>query len=171
MKITKSSALFAVIFFNLFASHEEFTPRVAEVSFIQLSYDGVNTFQTGVGSVVRQTNQILQELNKDFHDTFHAKLYLMSPDYSNSSKEFSLEVLKRNVLECASSGGDVFLLPKQKKEDHFGDPKDWSLSCNRAVEICKEIIEKSPYTIIIEHDSAFAHTIRNGFFPPYEPPI
>lgn len=156
MNPKKPFPLLVALLFIFSVHSDEFCPQISEIAFVQLSFDGVNSFNCGVGTVVLQTKKILKELNEEYLGAFHSKLYLLTPDYSNELKEYSFNVLKENIMDCKTSGGDVFLLPTKKRDVFFGDPDQWEDVCDAGASICKEIINQNSYTVIIAHDTAFA---------------
>lgn len=129
---------------------------VKDIAVIQLSFDGINTFHCGVGTVILQTQTVLQEFNKHCEKNPHFKLYLVSGDYSTQLPEYSAETLERNIKNCNESGGEVYLIPIIKKDHMFGEPKQWQELCLEGAKVCAKIINENTYTIVIAHDTAYA---------------
>lgn len=137
---------------------------VKEVAIVQLSFDGINTFHCGVGTVVLQTQTVLKELNQYYNESIHFKLYLISGDYSSQLNEYSSEILEKNMKDCDESGGKVYLIPMSKNDQMFGDQEQWQELCEKGAELCSRIINENKYTIIIAHDTAYAqlpYQLRN----------
>lgn len=131
------------------------TGHADEIAVVQLSFDGINTFHCGVGTIVQQTHTILQEWNKKNGD--HSfKLYLLSGDYSPALEEYSEETLQKNREECRASGGDLFLIPTMIRDEMFGNPQQWEELCMNGAKMCSEIINQNSHTLILAHDTAYA---------------
>jgi glycosyltransferase involved in cell wall biosynthesis len=127
-----------------------------EIAVVQLSFDGVNTFYSGVGTVVLQTQAVLKELNQIYRNDLHFKLYLLAGDYSKKLPEYSREIFEQNARECAESGGEVCLLPLIRNNQAFGEPEQWRELCTEGAKQCVRIINENAYTIVIAHDTAYA---------------
>lgn len=128
-----------------------------EIAIVQLSFDGINTQHCGVGTVVLQTQEILKELNKRYNNRVHFKLYLLSANYSEQLPEYSGKVLEENIHVCRESGGDVYLIPTTINNEMFGHPTQWEELCKDGAKLCAQIINQNTHTIIIAHDTAYAH--------------
>ena len=128
-----------------------------EIALVQLSFDGINTFHCGVGTVVLQTMKTLKDFNKKYEGKFKFKLYLISGDYSTKLPEYSLKTLQKNILDCSESGGDVLIIPTANNNQMFGEPKQWEELCKGGSELCAKIINENAFTIIIAHDTSYAH--------------
>jgi glycosyltransferase involved in cell wall biosynthesis len=127
-----------------------------EIAVVQLSFDGVNTYYSGVGTVVLQTQTALEELNQIYLNDLHFKLYLLAGDYSHELPEYSKEHLERNERECAKTGGKVCLLPLVRNNQAFGEPEQWQELCTEGAKQCVRIINENEYTIVLAHDTAYA---------------
>ncbi|MCB9093301.1 MAG: phosphotransferase [Halobacteriovoraceae bacterium] len=143
-------------------SHEEFERFISnfpfeEMAIVQLSFDGVNTLHSGVGRIVLQTQRFFMELNEKYASSIKFKLFLITCNYTQSLSEYSASLLNQNRLECASSGGQVYLLSSSFEDQMFGHPKQWEELCHKGAEKCVEIIQDNPYTLILSHDTAYAH--------------
>ena len=140
---------------------DEFQPLANDVAVVQLSYDGVNSWDCGVGTVVLQIKKILQELNVQY-PTFHSKIYLLTPNYDITLPEYSADILKKNFADCQNSGGNLVLLSTQtqlttqKNDQFFGDPEQWQELCQTGADECAKIINQNPFTVVLAHDTAFA---------------
>ncbi len=143
---------------QIFCSFDENTFPAKEVAIVQLSFDGINTFHCGVGTVVLQTQTVLKEFNQLLEEKdIRFKLYLVSGDYSQQLPEYSATMFERNKRDCNESGGEVFLVPISKNNQMFGDPEQWQELCEGGAKLCAQIINSNAYTIIIAHDTAYAH--------------
>lgn len=127
-----------------------------KITFIQLAFDGINTMQTGVGTVVQNINQIICEMNDTYINKVHFNLNLMTCNYSHELPEFSNDVLENNQLICHATGGKVYLLDSIKNDQMFGDPDQWQDLCYNSAPLIANIINESLFTLIICHDTAFA---------------
>lgn len=127
-----------------------------EIAIVQLSFDGINTFHCGVGTVVLQTQKALKTFNHEFGPHLHFKLYLISGDYAETLPEYSHLTRDQNIQDCTASGGRVSFIPLTKNKEAFGEPGQWEELCNLGAKICAEIIQENPYTIILAHDTAYA---------------
>lgn len=132
-----------------------------EIAIIQLSFDGVNTFHCGVGTVIQQTQMVIKEWNEKKSYPIHFKLYLISGAYSWQLPEYSFEILNKNIKDCRASGGEVHLIPIINNEDMFGEPEQWKKLCEEGAKLCSQIINQNAYTIVISHDTAFAQLSLN----------
>ena len=139
---------------NIQKGHE-FQQLVNNMAVVQLSFDGINSWNCGVGTVVLEIKKLLQEWNIQYPG-FHSKIYLLTPDYVNTLSEYSNDILKSNMADCKNSGGDVLLLPTQKNNLFFGNPEQWKELCETGVNECAKIINQNPFTIVLAHCSAFA---------------
>lgn len=125
-----------------------------KIAIVQFSYDGVNTENCGVGTVVLQTQEILKELNARYQNCF--KLYLLSANYAEDLPEYSAKVLEVNRKNCLESNGEVYLIPISKNNEMFGNPEQWQELCDQGADICISIINSNKQTIILAHDTAYA---------------
>jgi len=128
-----------------------------EIALVQLSFDGINTFHCGVGTVVLQTMETLKDFNKRHEGNFKFKLYLISGGYSSQLPEYSRETLQKNISDCSKSGGEVLIIPIANKDQMFGEPKQWEELCKKGSELCAKIINENTFTVIIAHDTSYAH--------------
>lgn len=140
---------------DVLTQKNEYEREPKEIAVVQLSFDGINTFHCGVGTVVQQTQAVIKEFNRQ-NENVRFKLYLLSGGYSSELPEYSSETLHKNIVDCKETGGEVYLIPIKIKDQMFGEPGQWQELCKGGAEQCLKIINENANTILIAHDTAFA---------------
>lgn len=130
--------------------------RAIEIALIQLSYDGITTYQCGVGTVVRNGMKAIRKMNETFK-FLRIKCYLITPNYRHL-ETYSATIHEDSASVCAETGGELFEICSQDDcyRTNFGSPIDWQRSTEEGAEVCVGIIAQNKYSLVIAHDTAFA---------------
>ncbi len=127
------------------------------IALVQLAYDGITTYHCGVGAVIRNSLVAIELINKELRGDVNIKSYLLTPDYSGSSPNYSHNLLMANTDFCQSTGGGVRLLPLSDRDGiQFGNIHQWTELCHGGKRACLDIANNNLVTLIIAHDTAFA---------------
>jgi len=130
--------------------------RAIEIALVQFSYDGVTTYQCGVGTVVLNVLKVIEELNERFLGLLRIKAYFVTPDYRHlPSYDRTLKHENRRRLE-KTGGALIEVEPEQSWATEFGKPENWLEISQKGAEIAAEIIHNNKHTLVIAHDTAFA---------------
>ena len=132
------------------------TPSKRVIAFVQLSFDGVCNYYTGVGTVVLQTQSLIAEMNRDPQQPYHIKSYLITA-CNPTFRYYSDPILEKNRAVCEQTGGKVVMLSHSTLNSPFATFPDWDRLCHEGAETCVEIIRQNTYTLIVAHDTTYAH--------------
>lgn len=146
------------IFLFCFSFHIHATKDTSkkEVALVQLSFDGITTYYSGVGTVLVQTQLLIDEMNRDPEQIYHIKSHLITSKCDPNYPYYSPTLLKQNSEICERSGGHLFLLSHPIKGSPFATPADWKIFCQEGAAICADLINQNSFTVIIVHDTPYA---------------
>ncbi len=127
-----------------------------EIALVQLSFDGITTYYSGVGTVLVQTQLLIEEMNRNPELPYHIKSYLVSAKGDPNYPYYAPTLLQQNREICERTGGELISLSHPIKGSPFATPTDWKVLCQEGAAVCADIINQNDYTVVIAHDTTYA---------------
>lgn len=124
---------------------------------IIVSYDGVFSYYTGVGTVIRNTIDILYEM--DCLEDFKVSIAGISLDRSGKTFDYSSYDKAKSLSK--KFGGHLISLANDtdgyNENDLWKDPANWRTACNSLVTALNIILGEEDDNIIFLHDTVFLY--------------
>ena len=122
-----------------------------------VSYDGVFSYYTGVGTVIKNTIDILYDM--DFIENLKISIAGISLD--KNGKTFDVHTYEKTKALVNKYGGTIIALANDtvgySENDLWRDPINWKVACNSLVTSLNLILDKDDDNIIILHDTVFLY--------------
>ena len=124
---------------------------------VLVSYDGVFSYYTGVGTVIRNTIDVLYEM--DFTD--YLKISIAGIFLDKRSKTFDLSSYEKSKALVNKYGGSLICLANDtlgvSENDLWKDPINWKTACNSLVTSLNIVLDENDDNIIFLHDTVFLY--------------
>ena len=144
-----------------------------------VSYDGIFSYYTGVGTVIRNTINILYEM--DFKENLKISIAGISLDENGNTFDFSSYEKAKSLVD--KYGGSIIYLANDTcgytEDDLWKNPINWKIACNSLVSSLNIILDDDEDNIIMLHDTVFLyfeiaqrqirHTLRSSIRTFYVP--
>ena len=122
-----------------------------------VSYDGLFSYYTGVGTVIRNTMDILNEMSLEEH----MKISLAGISLDIKGKAFDPPTYEKAKALVSKYHGSIISLANDtnglSEDDLWKDPTNWRTACNSLVSSLNVVLDENDDNFIMLHDTVFLY--------------